>query len=175
MMLTLVRRAGHVHTLHPGDVACVDAGDRMETLLGSCVALVLTDPRRTVGAMCHVVHARPAPFGAPTPSAHGDAALALMSARLRARGIEPRLCQAWVYGGGNMFPQRVGASAAEGNVGAANASWALHALSNLGIQVLGSELGGNVYRKLRWTVGPGAPEFEAVAVEGPHWAQGASA
>ena len=164
-----------LHTLHPGDVVCVDSGERMETLLGSCVAIVLTDPRRTVGAMCHVVHARPAQPGAPMPTAHGDAALALMSARLRARGIEPRLCHAWVYGGGNMFPQRVGASAALGNVGAANADWALCALAGLGIPVLGGELGGNAYRKLRWTVGPGEPEFEAIAVDGAPHAEGATA
>ena len=41
---------GPLHTLHPGDVVCAERGDRMETLLGSCVAVVLTDPRRTVGA-----------------------------------------------------------------------------------------------------------------------------
>lgn len=44
-------------TLHPGDVACVDRGERLDTLLGSCVAILLTDPQRSVGAMCHVVHA----------------------------------------------------------------------------------------------------------------------
>ena len=32
------------------------AGDRMKTLLGSCVAVILTDQRRTVGTMCHIVH-----------------------------------------------------------------------------------------------------------------------
>ena len=51
---------GLVHVLHPGDVACGERGERFETLLGSCVAIVLTDPRRTIGAMCHIVHAMPA-------------------------------------------------------------------------------------------------------------------
>ena len=55
---------GHLlHVLHPGGVACGERGERFETLLGSCVAIVLTDPRRTVGAMCHIVHAMPAPAG----------------------------------------------------------------------------------------------------------------
>ena len=49
-----------VHTLHPGDLAFATRGERLDTLLGSCVAIVLTDPRRTVGVMCHIVHARPA-------------------------------------------------------------------------------------------------------------------
>ena len=164
-------QAGHgpatarVHTLHPGDVACVDRGERLETLLGSCVAIVLTDPRRTVGAMCHVVHAGPPLRGTPESTAHGDAALGSMFALLRARGIEPRLCQAWVYGGGNMFPGLVGPQSTQGNVGATNAAWAEAALAHYGIRVLGGDLGGNVYRRLRWTVGADAPELEAMPSE----------
>ena len=50
-----------VFTLHPGDVAVGVRGDRLETLLAAGVAIVLTDPRRTVGAMCHVVHSGPTP------------------------------------------------------------------------------------------------------------------
>lgn len=59
-----------VHTLHPGDVVCAERGDRLETLLGSCVAIVLTDPRRTIGAMCHIVHCSRALAGAPETSAY---------------------------------------------------------------------------------------------------------
>ena len=43
--------AGSLQILNPGDVAVGQRGDRLETLLGSCVAIVLTDPRRTIGAM----------------------------------------------------------------------------------------------------------------------------
>lgn len=157
----------HRLTLHPGDVACVDQGECLETLLGSCVAILLTDPRRTVGAMCHVVHAGP-PKGAPTrATAYGDAALAEMGRLLRHRGIDPQQCLAWVYGGGNMFPNRVGAAADEGNVGAANFEWALGALHEAGIRVLGVALGGHAYRKLRWTVGHDAPEVETVSMARP--------
>ena len=151
-----------VHTLHPGDVACVDRGDRMETLLGSCVSIILTDPRRTLGAMCHVVRAKPAVRGTPNSTAHGDTALQCLFALLRARGIEPRLCHAWAYGGGNMFPALVGPEVGNGNVGAANAAWAEEALARERIQVLGGDLGGNVYRRLRWTVGSGDPELDVM-------------
>lgn len=151
-------------TLHPGDVRCVNRGERMETLLGSCVALVLTDPRRTVGAMCHVVHARPPVGGVHASTAHGDAALLQLSALLRSRGIEPRLCQAWVVGGGNMFPHLVGRGPSEGNVGAANALWALDRLHTLGVDLLGQDLGGNGYRRLGWTVGDGEPQITTVPV-----------
>lgn len=149
-----------VHTLHPGDVVCADRGARMETLLGSCVAVVLTDPRRTVGAMCHIVHARPATHGAHSSTAHGDAALHRMFGLLRAKGIEPRLCEAWVVGGGNMFPNLVGPDTH--HVGANNALWAMDRLDELGVHVLGRDLGGSVYRRLGWTVGPGDPQVTAV-------------
>ena len=159
-----------VHTLHPGDVACVNRDERLQTLLGSCVSVLLTDPRRTVGAMCHVVHARPPMRGHGRNTAHGDEALRHMFSLLRAKGIEPRLCHAWIYGGGNMFPARVGPAAGQGNVGAANVAWAEQALAWQGIRVLGGEVGGNAYRKLCWTVGPGEPELQAVPTDaGPAW------
>jgi chemotaxis protein CheD len=153
---------GRVHVLHPGDLACVDRDERLETLLGSCVAIVLTDPRRTVGAMCHVVHAGTPARGAAESNAFGRTAMDTLARRLRARGIEPRLCHAWVYGGGNMFPALVGAASA-GNVGGANVRWALQTLEETGIRLLGSDLGGAAYRRVRWTVGLGAPEVEVMS------------
>lgn len=146
------------HTLHPGDVACGSRGDRFVTLLGSCVAVVLTDPRRSVGAMCHIVHASPVSPAAPRDSAWGDVALDVMYDLLRERGITPQLCEAYVYGGGNMFPGQFGA----GHVGDCNAHWTLQALAADGVRVLHQDLGGQSYRKLSWTVGPDAPEVTAV-------------
>lgn len=148
------------HLLHPGDVACGTRGDLFETLLGSCVAVVLTDPRRTVGAMCHIVHTGAVPTGTPRDSSFGEVALERMYSMLRVRGIEPRLCEAYVYGGGNMFP----ALFAEGHVGSSNATWTLQALLHDGVRVLHHDLGGNQYRKLSWVVGTQAPAVVAMAV-----------
>lgn len=146
-------------TLYPGDVACGMRGDRFETLLGSCIAVVLTDPRRTVGAMCHIVHSTSA-GSTPRDSAWGDVALDLMYDLLRERGITPHLCEAYIYGGGNMFP---GLCQGE-HVGASNARWVLQALAAGGVRVLLQDVGGNTYRRLSWTVGPDAPQATAVTV-----------
>ena len=153
--------------LHPGDVACADRGECLETVLGSCVAIVLTDPRRTIGAMCHVVHAGSPHGTAARETAFGEAAMAEMCRRLLERGIDAGQCLGWVFGGGNMFPARIGDAAADGNVGAANFEWALGALARAGIRVLGVSLGGHAYRKLRWTVGPDAPEVETISMVPP--------
>ncbi len=151
---------GLLQTLHPGDVACGARGDRYATLLGSCIAVVLTDPRRTVGAMCHIVHTTANPSGS-RDAAWGDAALNRMYALLRERGIAPQLCEAYVYGGGNMFPGLFGGDT---HVGANNARWTLDALAQDGVRVLHSDVGGSTYRKLTWTVGPDAPQAVAVAI-----------
>lgn len=148
-------------TLHPGDVACGERGDRLETLLGSCIAIVLTDPRRTVGAMCHVVHTGGESGRGAGDSQYGQAALLAMYRLLSARGIMPRLCQAYVYGGGNMFPALVGG----GHVGERNARWARDALESAGVRVLLHDVGGSAYRKLAWTIGPGDPAVRAIPVQ----------
>ena len=152
--------AANVQVLHPGDVALAERGERLETLLGSCVAIVLTDPRRTLGAMCHIVHSKPATAGATVTAAYADVALERMYTLLRSRGIEPRLCEAYVYGGGNMFPALFDA----GHVGDDNAQWALEALAHDGVPVLFHDLGGNTYRRLSWVVGPDMPQVAAVAI-----------
>ena len=149
-----------VKVLHPGDVACGAEGDRFETLLGSCVAIILTDPRRTLGAMCHIVHSRRPGGEGHVSSAYAGAALATLFALLRARGLNPALCDAWVVGGGNMFP----ALAPHGHVGDDNVRWVLGALEAHGIRLLSRDVGGNAYRRLAWTVGRADPEVESVQV-----------
>lgn len=148
------------HVLHPGDVACGSRGERFETLLGSCVAVLLTDPRRTAAAMCHIVHPTPNTGGNPGDTAHADAALAELWARLRARGLLPQLCEAYVYGGGNMFPNIYPGGA----IGARNAQRVLDTLAQAGVQLLQLDVGGRSFRRLAWTIGPDAPTVTAVEV-----------
>lgn len=151
---------GLLHVLHPGGVACGVRGDRFETLLGSCVAIVLADPRRTVGAMCHIVHAVPAPAGREGDATYADVALRQMNERLRARGLQPGQCEAYVYGGGNMFPQVY----PQQSIGTRNADWVLDALAEAGVRVLQHDVGGNTYRRLRWTVGTEAPAVTSMPI-----------
>lgn len=151
--------AAAVQVLHPGDVAVGFRGDRMETLLGSCVAIILTDPKRTIGAMCHIVHSGSS-AQAGDNTAHAEPALEAMFALLRKHGVNPLLCEAYLYGGGNMFP----ALFREAHVGENNSQWALDALHECGIPLINHDVGGTTYRRIRWTVGPAAPEIHAVEV-----------
>jgi len=145
-----------VQVLHPGDVVLAQRGDRLETLLGSCIAIILTDPRRTLAAMCHIVHSGRAPADTRgETTSHAEPALAAMFALLRSNGINPLLCEAYLFGGGNMFPRLY----AQAHVGSNNTSWALAALADLGIGLVGQDTGGNAYRRITWAVGPDAPQL----------------
>ena len=143
-----------ITTLHPGDIAVGERGDRFETLLGSCVSIILSDPRRTIGAMCHFVHARTPVAGPSDDTAHAQAAFDAMVARLAERGLAARLCDAYVIGGGNMFPQLDPDAA----IGDDNVDRALALLASSGIRVIAQDVGGDFYRRVRWSVGPDAPE-----------------
>lgn len=146
--------------LMPGDVAFGLAGDHFKTLLGSCVSVILTDPRRTVGAMCHIVHVNPPNAANQGNSAYGEVAMREMFRLLRGVGVSPELCHAFVFGGGNMFPKLFLAD----NVGAKNARWVMSFLAEHRIAVINSQLEGAGYRKVSWTVGLIDPLVETVLV-----------
>jgi chemotaxis protein CheD len=76
-------------------------------------------------------------------------------------GVTPRLCEAYVFGGGNMFPHLFNVN----HVGSNNATWVLHQLKQQHIPVVDQSLGGNGYRKVSWTVGATEPVVEVVLAE----------
>jgi chemotaxis protein CheD len=154
LQLPLVGESGAHYVLHPGDVVTAGAGATLETLLGSCVAIVLTDPRRTTGSMCHIVHSGRGRH-ADDDTTHGEPAIRRMYADLRARAIEPRLCHAFIFGGGNMFPQLYERGT---HIGEQNAEWAARRLARDGVRVLYCDVGGTQYRRVRWTVGHEMPD-----------------
>lgn len=146
--------------LMPGDVAFARQDERLKTLLGSCVAVILTDAPRTVGTMCHIVHSSAPNSANLHNTAYASCAMDRMFHLLRHAGLSPTRCQAYVFGGGNMFPQQV----ADDPVGLRNAQWVWDFLHAHHIEVVGHDIGGSVYRKLAWTVGKGEPELTCTDV-----------
>ncbi len=147
-----------IFELLPGDVALGQSGDQLKTLLGSCVSVILTDPRRTVGVMCHIVHVGHPNVSNQYNTAYGAVAMAEMTRRLYAIGFTPRACEAYVVGGGNMFPSLF----THHHVGTNNIDWVMGYLRHQKIPVLKEDLGGAGYRKLVWTVGPAEPVVQTV-------------
>ena len=83
-----------------------------------------------------------------------------MAHQLLARGIAPALCDAFLVGGGNMFPALV----TDAHVGEHNVRWALAALARTKVRLVLQDTGGATYRRIGWTVGAGAPDIAAVPV-----------
>lgn len=142
-----------VYYLHPGDVAVGFSGDTFETLLGSCVSILLVSPCFRVAAICHYVHSSQAPKNKLKDASYALVAMNKMDHMLRRYGFNAHLCRAYVFGGGNMFPGNNNVV----DVGQQNVNWALNYLSHKKIPVFGSETGDNYYRKLSWQVGASNP------------------
>lgn len=147
--------------LHPGDVVCGQRGDTLETLLGSCVAVILTDPHRTIGAMCHIVHHQDVSEHWELDTLRVGGAMQRMYQLLMGRGMNPQLCDAFVYGGGNMFPDVFRRT----NVGRDNGHAVVRRLAIDGIRIAIQDLGGTTYRRISWTVGDDWPDVTATSVE----------
>lgn len=154
----LAHRAGAAlpeQELMPGDVALAWPGQRLKTLLGSCVAVILTDAHRSLGCMCHIVHSSSPNSANLHNTAYATCAMDRMFHLLRQAAVAPTQCVAYVYGGGNMFPHLH----QEEHVGQRNAQWALNFLHAHQIGIVAQAVGGASYRKIAWTVGPGEPEL----------------
>lgn len=150
-----------VHYLHPGDVAIASRGDQLITLVASCIALILTDPARTTGAMCHIVHSgqRP-PSPAICATSVAEPAIEALYAMLRQAHLTPQRCEAFMYGGGNLLS----APADVASVGVRNTDAVRRRLAIDGISIVDEDVGGAVYRKVSWHVGAGLPTVIAAPV-----------
>ncbi len=149
------------HFLHPGDVSLGFADDTFETLLGSCVAILLVSPCFKVAAMCHFVHPSRPHQSRSNDTTYAVVAMSKMEQLLRKAGFNAKLCNAYVFGGGNMFPSNTNLV----DVGSMNVDWAFNYLNNKHIPVFGAQTGENYYRKLAWTVGAADPCQFVKAIE----------
>lgn len=163
MRAPLKRSPQGIYVLHPGDVGCADEGERLQTLLGSCVSICLSSPKRNVGGMCHIMYSGQPPLAQKYNTAYADAALRKLFADLRVKGVNPLSCDAYVYGGGSMF---VAGANGSGKVGERNVVWALDFLAEAGIRIKAKSVGGAHYRKIDWLIGADAPEVRVVSMQG---------
>jgi chemotaxis protein CheD len=142
--------------LLPGELFVADAGYQIRTILGSCVSITLWHPRLHIGGMSHfLLPTRGASSTAPKEldGHYGDEALELMFRDLRANGVEPRQCEAKIFGGGNMFPGRM---KVEGqHVGRRNGEAARELLAQHSIPVVKESLFGVGHRQIIFDVSKG--------------------
>jgi chemotaxis protein CheD len=117
------------------------------TVLGSCVAACLRDPRTGIGGMNHFM--LPEGHGGDllgAPARYGVHAMELLLNELMKRGARRDALEAKVFGGGNVLAQL-----ATANVGERNAAFVLRYLSQERIRVAAQDLGDVHARKIYYS------------------------
>lgn len=122
--------------------------------LGSCVALCLYDPLRSIGGMAHMVLPDSTATGAKSSGAKFvDVAVSLLLGEMEAKGAGRARLRAYLVGGAVMLQGAAFKSTA--NIGERNAEAARAALKSAGVLVRGEELGGSSGRTVRLEVSTG--------------------
>jgi chemotaxis protein CheD len=140
--------------VNPGEIYFGHGDERIETLLGSCVAITFWHPARRLGGMCHFLLPNRIHGKVPVYSGdgrYGDEALQFMIEEVAARRTRLSDYQIKVFGGGRIFAnEHSGAS-----IGEANARFALSALREIDLPVAGQDVAGEGYRYLRFDLATG--------------------
>ena len=129
--------------------------------LGSCVAIMLHDPERRVGAMAHILlPSRSLAHDATNPAKFPETAVPLLVERLKALGAEPRRLVAKLAGGASMFSQLMTPGTIQ--MGERNDVAARTALRTAGIPIVREAVGGERGRTVRFHVADGRVEIRSV-------------
>jgi chemotaxis protein CheD len=146
--------------VQPGELFVGDASFRPRTLLGSCVSITLWQPQRRCGGMSHFL--LPSRGLGPVQALgstrldgrYGDEALESMLRQLSGWGVSAAQCEAKIFGGGDMFPERQPAPALQ--VGQRNGLAARALLQQAGIRVVSESLFGIGHRQIIFDLATGA-------------------
>jgi chemotaxis protein CheD len=140
--------------LKPGDFCFGEGMLRINTVLGSCVSIVLWHPLLAHGGMCHyMLPSRNLPRGGLAPDGkYGDEAMELFMLELGMRHAAPDQYRVSVYGGGNMFSE---ASPKGMDIGQQNIDMAYRLLDERGFTLSYDHLGSFGRRKIAFDVWSG--------------------
>jgi chemotaxis protein CheD len=136
-------QSGQIHTAH--------APCTVVTILGSCVAVGLTDPIARVGGLCH--YALPNLLDRERSWRYGSVAIPDLIARLSESGGRRDRLEAKVFGGAciTAAPGSFG-----GRLGTQNGELAYRLLWDAGIPIVTDDLGGGRGRKLIYETDSGS-------------------
>ena len=141
-----------------GDAIIVTLG------LGSCVAIMLHDPRACAGAMAHILlPSRSLARDTTNLAKFPETAVPLLVEQLTRLGAEPRRLVAKLAGGASMFAQLMTPGTIQ--MGERNIVAAREALRQAGIPVTREAVGGGAGRSVRLHVADGRVEIRSVGAD----------
>ena len=140
------KRSREVVVIQPGELYVTD-NSLICTVLGSCVAVVLYDKQRKIGGMNHYMLPGKSPKDGPADQVgrYGENAIRLLLEELRRRGIQKNDLVAKAFGGGFVL---VNNDPSINNVSENNYQFVFQELRRLTIEVVASDVGGTLARKL---------------------------
>ena len=138
------------HYLYPAALFADAEPHLVDTILGSCVAVCLYDPRKKVGGINHYM----LPFwngnGLASPK-YGNIAIQKLIEKLNSFGCSNADLQAKVFGGGEVVETETNMF----KIGERNIEIALNTLRECGIKITGKSVGGKQGRKIRFNTETG--------------------
>lgn len=131
------------HYLLPGAYIATTEVMEISTILGSCVAVALYDPKTKISGLCHYLLARILDMSGPI-GRYGDQAIPMLFDEMVELGAQPRSIVAKVYGGANVL----GNVSIGQEVGKKNIAIAHEVLRSIEVSIVEEDTGGNRGRKL---------------------------
>ncbi len=138
------------HYLYPGALFCQAEPHLVTTVLGSCISVCLWDPVAGIGGINHYLLPLWNGEGLPTPK-YGNIAIEKLIEKMLQLGSARGRLKAKVFGGATMWQVNQGLI----TVGERNIALAQDVLGAEKIPVVGSDLGGNLGRKIIYNTGTG--------------------
>ena len=155
----MTEREIHVHV---ADFKVGTAGDILLTIgLGSCVAIMLYDHAASVGGLAHVLLPSPSlTRREQIPGKFPQSAIPLLLSEMTARGADPRRVTARIAGGASMFQNLQPSGTVQ--MGERNAVAVRNVLAEENIPLVGSSVGGDFGRTVRFFIADGRIEVSTV-------------
>lgn len=161
--VTAARQQERINVIQGTNFVSADSNVVLTTVLGSCVACCLFDPRNKVGGMNHFLLAEPregARFDAGEAERYGSFAMELLINEMLKAGAMRSNLRAHLYGGANLH---VGMQA----IGTSNAKFAESFLARDGIPLAHKDLGGTLARRVDFRAALGQARCRVVEAEVP--------
>jgi len=135
-------RSGQINLVQGEYAVSADSNVALTTILGSCVAACMRDPRANVGGMNHFLLPG-ALVGRAEGLERGVHAMELLINALLQAGAKRDRLEAKIFGGARMMKNL-------SDIGAKNASFAADFLRQESIPVIGGSTGGETARRIRF-------------------------
>jgi chemotaxis protein CheD len=138
--------------VHPGQLAVSATAASLTTILGSCVAVCLHDPRLRIGGLNHYLLATEPP-SPDLAGRYAPVAIPLLVEGMLAHGASIRRLTAHIVGGAAVL---AAFENERNHIGARNVEAAREMMAGYGIRVVSMEVGGTRGRKLLFSPREGA-------------------